>query len=134
MSNFIRIVTSDSPNLAISDGKKSTQSTSGSWMEEIETSSVSKDTTFKSVSVDKIEEEMTNFLQNLSRIFDKAEKATQPNGRRTGLQLDEIDLTIEISGEGEIKLWGLGGGKAGGKGAIALKFKRQNISGSDGGD
>ena len=132
MSNFIRIVTSDSPNLAISDGKKSTQSTSGSWMEEIETSSVSKDTTFKSVSVDKIEEEMTNFLQNLSRIFDKAEKATQPNGRRTGLQLDEIDLTIEISGEGEIKLWGLGGGKTGGKGAIALKFKRQDTSGSNG--
>ena len=103
-------------------------------MDEIETSPVvSKDTNVKSVSVDKIEEEMTNFLQNLSRIFDKAEKATQPNGRRTGLQLDEIDLTIEISGEGEIKLWGLGGGKAGGKGAIAIKFKRQNTSGSNDG-
>jgi len=132
MSNFIRIVTADPFNLDVPDGAKSGQTTSGSWMDEIETSPVSKNTTVKSVSVDKLEEEMTSFLKNLSRIFDKAEQATQPNGQRTGLQLDEIELTIEISGEGEIKLWGLGGGKTGGKGAIALKFKRQDTSGSNG--
>jgi hypothetical protein len=131
MSNFIRIVTADPSNLNVPNGAKSAQTTSGSWVDEIEASPVSKDATFKSVSVDKLEEEMTRFLQNLSRIFDKAEQATQPNGQRTGLQLDEIELTIEISGEGEIKLWGLGGGKTGGKGAIALKFKRQGSSGSN---
>ncbi len=53
--------------------------------------------------------------------------SSQTNGKKTGFQLDEIELTIEISGEGEIKLWGVGGGKAGGKGAIALKFKRKDL-------
>lgn len=132
MSNFIRIVTADPSNLDVPDGAKSAQNTSRSWMDEFETSPVSNDASVKSVSVDKLEEEMTGFLQNLSRIFDKAEQATQSNGKRAGLQLDEIALTIEISGEGEIRLWGLGGGKAGGKGAIALKFKRQDTSGSNG--
>jgi|GEM_PF-906845 len=131
MSNFIRIVTADPSNPEVPDGAKSAQTNSGSWMDEIESNSVSKDTTVKLISVDKLEEEMTSFLQNLSRIFDKAEQATSPNGHRVGLQLDEIELTIEISGEGEIKLWGLGGGKASGKGAIALKFKRQDTSGSN---
>jgi len=39
------------------------------------------------------------------------------------MQLDEIELSVEISGEGEIKLMGTGG-KAGSKGAIKLTFKR----------
>lgn len=129
MSNFIRIVTADSSNVAMPDGAKSAQNISGSWMDEIAASSVSKDTTVKSVSVDKLEQEMTSFLQNFSRILDKAEQATQLTDQRTGLKLDEVELTIEISGEGEIKLWGFGGGKAGSKGAIALKFKRQEGSG-----
>jgi hypothetical protein len=130
MSDFIRIVTADFSSPTVPGGKKSTQTTGGSWMDEIDAGSVYKDTIVKAISVDKLEDEMTSFLQNLSRIFDKAEQATKTNGQRTGLQLDEIELTIEISGEGEIKLWGLGGGKTGGKGAIALKFKRQDPSSS----
>jgi hypothetical protein len=129
MSNFIRIVTADSSNPDVPDGTKSAQPTSGSWMDEIYTNDVSKGAIVKSVSVDKLEQEMTSFLQNFSRILDKAEQATKLNGQRSGLQLDEIELTIEISGEGEIKLWGFGGGKAGSKGAIALKFKRQEGAG-----
>jgi hypothetical protein len=37
--------------------------------------------------------------------------------------LDEIELSVEISGEGEIKLMGTGG-KAASKGAIKLTFRR----------
>jgi hypothetical protein len=129
MSNFIRIVTSDSTSSNVADGTKSAQNTSGSWMDEVSTSNVSKNTATKSVSVEKLEQEMTSFLQSFSRILDKAEQATQLNGQTTGLKLDEVELTIEISGEGEIKLWGFGGGKAGSKGAIALKFKRQDGAG-----
>jgi hypothetical protein len=37
--------------------------------------------------------------------------------------LDEIELSVEIGAEGEIRLIG-SGAKANGKGAIKLKFKR----------
>ncbi|MDF5711051.1 MAG: hypothetical protein PUP90_26115 [Nostoc sp. S4] len=40
------------------------------------------------------------------------------------MQLDEIELSVEISTEGEVKLIG-NGAKAVSKGAIKLKFKRQ---------
>jgi hypothetical protein len=39
------------------------------------------------------------------------------------MQLDEIELSVEINGEGQMSILGTGG-KAGGKGAIKLKFKR----------
>ena len=64
---------------------------------------------------------MSRFLKSVSRIFHQAEQETQKNN--PGMQLDEIELSVEISGEGEIKLMGTGG-KAGSKGAIKLKFKR----------
>jgi hypothetical protein len=38
------------------------------------------------------------------------------------MQLNEVELLVEISAEGEIKL--VAGGKAAGKGAITLKFGR----------
>nr|WP_281257084.1 hypothetical protein [Calothrix elsteri] len=40
------------------------------------------------------------------------------------MQLDEIELTVEINGEGQVKLLG-NGIKAGGKGGIKLTFKRK---------
>jgi len=38
--------------------------------------------------------------------------------------LDEIELSVEVNGEGKISILG-NGAQAGGKGAINLKFKRQ---------
>ena len=72
------------------------------------------------VSVPALEQKMSRFLKSVSRIFHQAEQETQKN---SGMQLDEIELSVEISGEGEIKLMGTGG-KAGSKGAIKLTFKR----------
>lgn len=72
------------------------------------------------VSVGDLEEKMSRFLQSVGRIFRQAEQQTIHS---SGLQLDEIELSVEISGEGEIKLMGTGG-KAASKGAIILKFKR----------
>jgi len=73
------------------------------------------------VSVSELERKMSQFLQSVNRLFRQAEE--QQMTHSSGVQLDEIQLSIEISGEGEIKLVGTGG-KAGGKGAIMLKFKR----------
>ena len=72
------------------------------------------------ISVNSLEQKMSQFLQSVNRLFHQAEQQTTHS---SGIQLDEIQLSIEISGEGEIKLIG-SGGKAGGKGAIVLKFKR----------
>jgi len=72
------------------------------------------------VSVSDLERKMSQFLQSVNRLFRQAEQQTTHS---SGIQLDEIQLSVEISGEGEIKLIGTGG-KAGGKGAIMLKFKR----------
>ena len=46
------------------------------------------------------------------------------NKNNSEIALDEIELSVEINGEGKISLLG-NGAKAGGKGAIKLKFKRQ---------
>lgn len=72
------------------------------------------------VPVGTLEHKMAQFLQSVSRLFRQAE---QQMTQSPGIQLDEIQLSVEISGEGEIKLIGTGG-KTGGKGAIMLKFKR----------
>ncbi|MBD2625813.1 Pepco domain-containing protein [Trichormus variabilis] len=74
------------------------------------------------VSTQKLEQEMTHFLQVVGRLFNSAEQQAKVN---SGMQLAEIELSVEISGEGEVKLIG-NGAKASGKGAIKLTFKRQD--------
>jgi len=77
-------------------------------------------TTSTRVSVATLEAKMTQFLNAIGRLFQKAQTTAMP---QTGLTLDEIELSVEITAEGEVKLMGTGG-KAGSKGAITLKFKR----------
>lgn len=75
------------------------------------------------VSVEKLEQEMSNFLQVVGRLFKRAEQEAY---QKPGMQLNEIELSIEINSEGQISLIGTGA-KAGGKGAITLKFKRAEL-------
>ena len=75
--------------------------------------------TRRKVEVTKIKEEMKGFLQAMREMLDEAE---EPNSK---MQLDEVQLSVEINGEGQISLFGIGGGKAGGKGAMTFKFKRK---------
>jgi len=71
------------------------------------------------VSAQKLKQEMAKFVQVVGEVFSQAEQL------RTGMQLDEIDLSVEINSEGKVSLFGVGG-KAGGKGAMTLKFKRRD--------
>ncbi|MHC5611857.1 MAG: Pepco domain-containing protein [Nostoc sp.] len=75
------------------------------------------------ISVDKLEQEMGRFLHIVHRLFQRAE---QEADKKSGMQLDEIELSVEINGEGKVSLIG-SGAKAGGKGAITLKFKRPEL-------
>lgn len=110
----ILIVTDDT--LQTSVDTKQTRS----WESSLEDTSKYK---AKEITLEKLEQEMTHFLQVVGRLFNRAE---QEAAKKPGMQLDEIELSVEISGEGKIMLMGTGA-KAAGKGAIVLKFKRTEL-------
>jgi hypothetical protein len=84
--------------------------------------------TARRVSVAELEQKMSQFLTVVGRLFRQAEQqaqmtaAAQPAGKASHLKLDEVEMSIEISASGEVKL--IAGGKAETKGSIKLKFKR----------
>ncbi|MBE9201996.1 MULTISPECIES: hypothetical protein [unclassified Nodularia (in: cyanobacteria)] len=120
-SDSIWIVTDDTPQISTSNGVKSGTTTTRSWSEEPPKDTRKRVGDAVQVSTQKLEQEMTHFLQVVGRLFNRAEQQAKVN---SGMQLDQIELSVEISGEGEVKLIG-NGAKAGGKGAIKLTFKRQ---------
>ncbi|MEH2238558.1 Pepco domain-containing protein [Nostoc sp.] len=71
------------------------------------------------VEVTKLKQEMKGFLEAMREMLDEAD---QPDSK---MQLNEVELSVEVNGEGQISLFGIGGGKAGGKGAMTFKFKRK---------
>jgi hypothetical protein len=73
------------------------------------------------ISAEKLEQEMTSFLEVVGKVFEKAEDRAIAN---SALKLDEIQLSVEISGEGEVKLLGTGA-KAAGRGGMTLTFRRR---------
>ncbi len=72
----------------------------------------------KPVEVDKLKREMKGFLQAMREMLDEADP---PDSK---MHLDEVELSVEINGEGQVSLFGVGG-KAGGKGGMVFKFKRK---------
>lgn len=75
--------------------------------------------TRRKVEVTKLKQEMKGFLQAMREMLDEAEEVNSK------MQLDEVQLSVEVNGEGQISLLGIGGGKAGAKGAMTFKFKRK---------
>ena len=71
------------------------------------------------VSAAKLEQGMADFVSILGRVL---EQTQQRAGEITGMALDEVELMVEVNGEGQVSLLGTGG-KAGAKGAMTLKFK-----------
>ncbi len=78
--------------------------------------------TVKSVPVasEDLQAEMTKFLGVMGKVFQHAETQAPPSG----LQLDEVELTVEIGAEGKIQIWGIGGVESNAGGAIKLTFRR----------
>lgn len=71
------------------------------------------------VSVETLKQQMSDFVRVVNHIFSEAQKL------QSGLQLDELTLSVEISAQGQVNLLGIGG-NVGSKGAIQLKFKRKD--------
>jgi hypothetical protein len=71
------------------------------------------------VDVSKLKGEMKGFLKAMREMLDEADP---PESK---IRLDEVELSVEINGEGQVSLFGTGG-KVGGKGAMTFKFKRRD--------
>jgi hypothetical protein len=121
----IWIVTDEVPQISIPDGAKGGSTNTRSWGEETirdNTGSKGVGDAVK-VSAQTLEQNMSHFLKLVGSLFSQAEQQAKVNSK---IQLDEIELSVEISADGEVKLIG-SGVKAGSKGAIKLKFKRQEL-------
>ena len=68
------------------------------------------------ISADELKRQIGNLLSVVGDVFDQSRA-------ETGIVLEEIELSIEISSEGQISILG-SGGKLEGKGGIKLSFKR----------
>jgi len=66
-----------------------------------------------------LETKMESFLSLVGQLFRKADQQVTAE---SGMRLKEVELQVEISGEGEIRM--VAGGKAAAKGAITLRFER----------
>ena len=59
---------------------------------------------------------LASFVETINEVLSNIPRITEP------FKLDEIELTVEINGEGNIQL--IGGLKVGASGGITLKMKR----------
>jgi len=69
------------------------------------------------ISAEDLRREIGNLMAVVGEVFDQARP-------EAGLSLEDVELSIEISSEGQISILG-SGGKISGTGGIKLTFKRQ---------
>ncbi|MTJ11049.1 hypothetical protein FJR11_00230 [Anabaena sp. UHCC 0187] len=75
--------------------------------------------TRRKVEVTKLKQEMRGFIQAMRECLDEADTDDSK------IRLDEVEVSVEVNGEGQFSLFGTGG-KVGGKGSLTFKFKRQS--------
>lgn len=106
----IWIVTNDTSALTTLEGGKGAVGSKLTWSKRVQSGvPASKGVP---MSVQRLEAEMTRFLEIFGRLFSRAEPQAIPH---SGLPLQEIELSVEITAERDVKV--------GGKGATTLKFK-----------
>jgi hypothetical protein len=78
-----------------------------------------------SLPVERLRRQVGELVTMVAEVFDRAEQQAGVATPDRQLQLEEIELTVEVNGEGQLGILG-SGGKAGGKGGIKLKFTRKS--------
>jgi hypothetical protein len=130
----IRIVTGDipgeSPQLVTADGGKTALGMGGAPFLDVDVppksspppkiAAATGEFRIHNVSVETLEQEMAHLLAVVDRLLICSE---EKHDKKSKMELDEIELSVEINGQGQISIIG-NGATAGGKGAIKLKFKR----------
>lgn len=120
-SKGIWIISESHPDYAEIEGGKGGNDTGASYGESVPQP---RPTGRKRTQVlaEDLKQEMSAFLEVVEEAFDQTQAQTE--NKKAPMRLDEIQLSVEISGEGKVSLLGTGA-KAGSKGAITLRFKRQ---------
>ncbi|MBD2108706.1 hypothetical protein [Nodosilinea sp. FACHB-13] len=75
------------------------------------------------VSAEKLEQGMAEFLQTMGRVIQHAQERATELG---SMELDEVELSVQVSGEGQLSLLG-SGTKVSGSGAMTLHFKKKPL-------
>jgi hypothetical protein len=114
----IWIITGESDRQKTPTGGRSSSDIGGHIGEQKKSAEVAA-TERSQVDVSKLKLEMQGFLKAMREMLDEADP---PSAK---IRLDEVELSVEINGEGQVSLFGVGG-KAGGKGAMTFKFKRKD--------
>ncbi len=77
----------------------------------------------KPVSVAKLEAGMSEFMESMGQVLKQAQAKA---GAMTGMELDEVEVAVEVSGEGQVSLMG-SGVKTTAKGTMTLRFKKAPV-------
>ncbi|NJN91112.1 MAG: hypothetical protein HC833_18265 [Leptolyngbyaceae cyanobacterium RM1_406_9] len=120
--NYIWIVTDENVRDTVSSGDRG-GTTARNPFDQPMPPSLSGDRPGIPVPVEKLEKGVADFLDTMGRVLKQAQAKAQEIG---GMELDEIELSVEVNGEGQLSLLG-SGTKVGGSGALTLKFKRSAI-------
>jgi hypothetical protein len=123
-SEFLWVVVSEGDDAAQDGASQPSRTAKGSGMLD---NAVERLAAARQIRVAELEHKMNQFLLVVGRLFRQAEQqaqltATKSEGKTSSLKLDEVEMSIEITASGEVKL--IAGGKAETKGSIKLKFKR----------
>ncbi|GAB4475964.1 MAG: hypothetical protein OHK0037_37410 [Elainellaceae cyanobacterium] len=71
------------------------------------------------VSTDTLEQNMSSFLSRMGRVLSRARQSA---AEVAGMELEEIVLSVEVSGEGQVNLLGTGA-RVGTSGGMTLTFR-----------
>jgi hypothetical protein len=117
--DIIWIVTDEPPQVVVPDGARDGQRTRHP-LDEDEPEIIELGRLYRiPVKAEKLEQNVAEFLRVIGRVVCRAQRSA---GELGNMELDEIELAVEVNGEGQLSLLG-SGGKVGGKGAMILKFK-----------
>jgi hypothetical protein len=116
--DVIWIVTDETPAVILPDGSRSGQDR-GNPYDDSDDVGRTPGRRGIPVSAEKLEQGVTEFVQVMGRVLQHVKQNTH---QLAGMALDEIELAVEVNGEGQLSLLRIGG-KAGAKGAMTLKFK-----------
>jgi NTP pyrophosphatase (non-canonical NTP hydrolase) len=101
----------------VAEGSRSSEDVGGGFASSVVQQTRKSLTQRVQVNVEDLKREIGNLLGVVGDVFDQARD-------ETGMSLEEVELSIEVSSEGQISILG-SGGKIGGSGGIKLSFKRQ---------
>jgi hypothetical protein len=77
----------------------------------------------KPLSVAKLEAGMSEFMESMGQVLKQAQAKA---GAMTGMELDEVEVAVEVSGEGQVSLMGNGVNTTA-KGTMTLHFKKAPV-------